>query len=124
MKQPIATASAPEAIGPYSQGIKAGGFLYVSGQLPMRPDGYIERDDVKAAARICLGNIEAILKAGGGSLEDVVKTTIFLTDLNDFVAVNDAYGAFFVCPPARSTVQAAALPKGACVEIEAVAYIE
>ncbi len=122
-KEQISTKEAPGAIGPYSQGIAAGPFVFTSGQLPLNAaTGALESADISAATRLCLTNVEAILRAAGCTLADIVKTTVFLVDLSDFAAVNEAYAAFFKeAPPARSCVQVAALPKAACIEIEAVA---
>jgi 2-iminobutanoate/2-iminopropanoate deaminase len=124
MKTVVSSAEAPAAIGPYSQAIGAGELLFCSGQLPAVPNtGDLIGDDISAQARQVLENLGAVLKAGGSSYADVVKTTVFLTDLNDFAAMNKVYGEFFPsAPPARSTVQVAALPKGAKVEIEAIAF--
>ncbi len=122
-KQAVVTQRAPGAIGPYSQGIATGQMIFTSGQLPIdMRTGALETADIAAAARYSLENVRAILEAAGATLEDVVKTTVFLTDLADFAAVNEVYASFFKGePPARSCVQVAALPKGAGVEIEAVA---
>lgn len=121
----IVTNNAPAAIGPYSQGVTAGKFVFVSGQLPIDPEtGAFPEGDIKVLTARSLKNIEAILKEAGGSLENVVKTSIFVTDLKQFADVNEAYDKFFGdVPPARSCVEVAALPKGAAVEIEAIAYI-
>ncbi|PNV61629.1 reactive intermediate/imine deaminase [Clostridium sp. chh4-2] len=121
----IVTNNAPAAIGPYSQGVTAGKFVFVSGQLPIDPEtGSFPEGDIKVLTARSLKNIEAILKEAGGSLENVVKTSIFVTDLKQFADVNEAYSKFFGdVPPARSCVEVAALPKGAAVEIEAIAYI-
>lgn len=121
----ILTNNAPAAIGPYSQGVTAGKFVFVSGQLPLDPaTGAFPEGDIKVLTAQSLKNIEAILKEAGGSLENVVKTSIFVTDLKQFADVNETYGKFFGdVPPARSCVEVAALPKGAAVEIEAIAYI-
>lgn len=118
----VSTANAPAAIGPYSQGIVAGGFLFISGQLPMDPaTGELIEADMAAKTRRILDNIGAIAAAAGAGLEQVVKTTIFLTDMADFATVNGVYGQYFGdAPPARSTVQVAGLPKGASIEMEAV----
>lgn len=125
MRIRIQSAEAPEAIGPYSQAIKANGFLFTSGQIAIDPKiGQMTAVDPVAQTRQVMENLRAILAAEGLTFADVVKTTIFLTDLGDFQRVNDAYGSYFqVDPPARSTVQVAALPKGAKVEIEAVAVL-
>jgi len=125
MKTVVSTTSAPEAIGPYSQAIKANGFLFLSGQIPLnRESGRIEAVDVVGQTRQVMENIEAVLGSQGLLFSDVVKTTIFLTNLDDFTRVNDIYGAYFKeDPPARSTVQVGGLPKGAKVEIEVVAVL-
>ena len=118
----IATEKAPAAIGPYSQGIKANGMVFVSGQLPVDPATGELLTEIAAATRQSLTNLAAVLAAGGCAMDQVVKTTVFLSDLKDFVAMNVVYSEFFKTnPPARSTVQVAALPKGAVVEIEAIA---
>jgi 2-iminobutanoate/2-iminopropanoate deaminase len=118
----IATGEAPQAIGPYSQGVDAGAIVFVSGQIPATPDGTLIEGGVAEQTRRCLSNVEGILKAAGLSLADVVKTTVFMTDLSQFIAMNEAYAQRFGAPfPARATVQVSALPKGAAVEIEAVA---
>ena len=118
----IATEKAPAAIGPYSQGIKANGMLFVSGQLPVDPATGELLTEIAAATRQCLTNLSAVLAAGGCAMDQVVKTTVFMSDLQNFVAMNAVYAEFFKTnPPARSTVQVAALPKGAVVEIEAIA---
>ena len=121
----ISTPKAPGAIGPYSQGIKIGGWIYSAGQISLVPEtGELITGDVKDHARQVLNNIKGILESSGAGFENVIKTTIYLANLNDFAAVNEVYGEYFRKPyPARSTVQVAALPKGAPVEIEVVAYI-
>jgi len=125
MKVVIETAAAPKAIGPYSQAVKANGFLFVSGQIPVEPEtGQMTAVDVVAQTKQVMENLGAILNAEGLGFADVVKTTIYLTDLSEFARVNEAYGAYFEsAPPARATVQVAALPKGAKVEIEAIAAL-
>lgn len=122
-RQVIATAKAPAAVGPYSQAIKANGFVFTAGQLGLDPaTGKLVEGDVTDQARQALKNLQAILEAAGSSLEQVVKVTVFLKDINDFKRVNEVYAEFFkASPPARSAVQVAALPLGALVEIEAVA---
>ncbi|MCB2217658.1 MAG: RidA family protein [Desulfobulbaceae bacterium] len=124
-REAISTSAAPGAIGPYSQAITTGSLLFISGQLPIDPQtGSIIDGDIAAKTRQIMTNIKNIVEAGGGNLDDLVKTTIFLTDLDSFQDVNQAYGAFFSAdPPARSTVQVTALPLGSPVEIEAVAVI-
>ena len=122
MSEVIKTSAAPAALGPYSQGIRAGDFVFTSGQLGLDPAGSL-REGVAAQAEQAMDNLTAVLKTGGASLADVVKTTIFLADMADFQTVNTIYGARFSgAPPARSTVQVAALPKGGLVEIEMIAY--
>ncbi|WP_432820909.1 RidA family protein [Trichloromonas sp.] len=120
----IETAAAPAAIGPYSQGVRAGDYVYFSGQIPLEPkSGTVVTGGIEAQAGQVMKNMEAVLKGAGLSFAQVVKTTIYLTDLNDFAVVNDIYGSFFAgVYPARATVQVAALPKGVSVEIEWVAY--
>lgn len=122
--QKIETSAAPAAIGPYSQGIRAGDFIFFSGQIPLDPDtGAVVSGGVDAQTRQVMKNMEALLLAAGRSFRDVVKTTIYLTDLSDFETVNGIYGGYFgETPPARATIQVAALPKGVCVEIESVVY--
>lgn len=125
-KQAIATANAPAAIGPYSQAIKAEGIsINVSGQIPIDPaTGAFAGDDIQTQTRQCLTNIAAILKEAGASMDYVVETTVVLTDIAEFAAMNEVYGEFFSEPyPARAAFQVVALPKGAKVEIKAVARI-
>jgi 2-iminobutanoate/2-iminopropanoate deaminase len=123
-KQIVKAEKGPKAIGPYSVGVKAGGFLYTAGQIGLDPESMtLVEGGVEAEARQALKNLSVILDAAGSGFEDVVKTTVFLKDMNDFNKVNAIYGEFFTSnPPARSAVAVAALPKGALVEIEAVAY--
>ena len=123
MKKIISTSDAPAAIGPYSQAVRASGFIFCSGQIPLDPQsGQIVSDEIAAQTRRVLDNISGVLKAEGLSLGDVLKTTIFLTDLGNFQIVNEIYGSYFNTePPARSTVQVSALPKGAKIEIEVIA---
>jgi 2-iminobutanoate/2-iminopropanoate deaminase len=118
----ISTNDAPAAIGPYSQAIKVGNLLFVSGQLPIDPaTGEFVSDDAVKQSEQCLKNIEAIAKAAGADLSTTVKTTVLLTDLGQFAEINKVYAGFFQSPfPARATYEVAALPKGAKVEIEAV----
>ena len=118
----LTTEKAPAANGPYSQGIKANGMVFVSGQLPVDPATGELLTEIAAATRQSLTNLAAVLAAGGCTMDQVVKTTVFLSDLKNFTAMNEVYSEFFKTnPPARSTVQVAALPKGAVVEIEAIA---
>jgi 2-iminobutanoate/2-iminopropanoate deaminase len=123
MSKVIETKKAPGAIGPYSQGIDAGTLVFTSGQLPINmASGELETADIKQATKNSLDNCKAILEAASSSLDKAVKTTVFLTDLADFAAVNEVYAAYFPGnPPARSCVQVAALPKGAKIEIEVIA---
>ena len=124
-KEVIHTEAAPAAVGPYSQAIKAGGFIFTSGQIPADPSGNIVSGDISAATQRCLENVRGILGAGGASLANVVKITIFLKDMADYAAVNAVYETFFpVPPPARTCVQVAALPKDVPIEIEAVARVD
>ena len=123
VRRAIHTEAAPKAIGPYSQGIHAGGFVYTAGQVPFDPaTGQFVEGGIEEQTRRVLTNIKAILEAADTSLERVVKTTVFMTDLGQFAAMNAVYAEFFPAdPPARSTVQVSALPRGALLEIEAVA---
>ncbi|MEA4900354.1 RidA family protein [Desulfitobacterium sp.] len=124
LKKSIQTGKAPAAIGPYSQGILAEKYLFVSGQLPLDPVTGVLPEDIKSQTAQSIKNVQAVLQAAGGDLANIIKTTVFLTDMKDFNAVNGVYAAFMKeNPPARSAVQVAALPKGAHVEIEAIAYI-
>jgi len=123
MKRAVTTDGAPKAIGPYSQAVVAGGFVFCSGQIPLDPaTGEMVAGDVEAQTRRVLENLRAVLEAAGSGLDRVVKTTVFLADMGDFPAMNQVYAGFFGdVPPARAAVEVAALPKGARVEIEAVA---
>ena len=123
MKKIISTSEAPAAIGPYSQAVRSGRFLFCSGQIPLDPkSGQLVHGDIGVQTRRVLDNVAAILKTEGLTFDNVVKTTIFLTDLGDFQTVNEIYGSYFKSqPPARSTVQVSALPKGAHIEIEVIA---
>ena len=125
MAERIATEKAPAAIGPYSQAIKAGNKIYVSGQIPIDPaKGEFAGEDIAAQTRQSLTNIKNILAAAGADMSNVVKTTVLLADIADFAAMNEVYAEFFTEPyPARAAFQAAAIPKGALVEIEAVAVV-
>ena len=123
MKKIISTTEAPAAVGPYSQAVRVGSTVYCAGQIPLDPkSGQIVPGDIGAQTRRVLENIAAVLRAESLGFENIVKTTIFLTNLNDFQTVNEIYGSYFKKePPARSTVQVPALPKGANVEIEVIA---
>lgn len=122
-KRAVATPAAPAAIGPYSQAVVAGSLLFLSGQIPLDPErGTIVEGSIEDETRQVLKNLAAVLAAEGLTLDAVVRTTVFLTDLEDFPRVNQAYAEFFTEPfPARATVQVAALPRGARVEIDAIA---
>lgn len=121
-RQEIHTDRAPAAVGPYAQAVEAGGVVYTAGQVGLDPDtGELAGDDLATQARQAMDNLEAVLAAAGLGMGDVVKTTIFLTDIDEFGTVNEIYGGRLETPyPARSTVEVSALPKGALVEIEAV----
>ena len=123
MKQPVQTTLAPAAIGPYSQAIQAGDTVYVSGQLPIDPaTGQFAEGDIRDLTRQSLLNVQHILESVGLSMAHVVKTTVFIADMNDFAGMNEVYAEFFAAPfPARSAVAVKTLPKGASVEIECVA---
>lgn len=127
MKNVLSTEKAPAAIGPYSQGTKTGNMIYLSGQLPIDPEkGEITAADIEGQTRQSLMNVQSILESDGCTMDDVVKTTVFLQDMNDFAKMNGVYSEFFHEGnyPARSAFQVAALPKGAMVEIEVVASKE
>jgi 2-iminobutanoate/2-iminopropanoate deaminase len=126
MRTPVSTTNAPKAIGPYSQAIVHNGIAYLSGQIPLDPvtnqlvEGGVEEQTIRV-----LENLKAVLEAAGSSLDRVLKTTIFLKDMNDFAKVNEVYGRYFASqPPARATVEAARLPRDVRVEIEAIAAVE
>ncbi|MFB3094448.1 MAG: RidA family protein [Candidatus Acidiferrales bacterium] len=123
MKTIVQTEKAPVAIGPYSQAVKAGGFVFLSGQIALDPaSGQVVEGDVRAQTERVMKNLQAVLAAAGSSLAAVVKATVFLADMNDFAAMNEVYGRFFSSdPPARATVQAARLPKDLQVEIDLIA---
>lgn len=125
MKQIIETKNAPQAIGPYSQAVSAGGFVFASGQIPIDPQtGEFVTGGVAEQTEQVLRNLAAVLEAAGASLDKVVKTTVFLADMTDFAAMNEVYARHFNSkPPARATVAAAGLPRGARVEIEAIALL-
>jgi 2-iminobutanoate/2-iminopropanoate deaminase len=123
-KEFIRTDRAPKAIGPYSQGVKAGGFVFFSGQIPLNPaTGQLQGADIAEQTELVMENISGLLSAAGLDFGDVVKSTIFLTDLTNFTTVNEIYGRRFPAnPPARSTIEVKGLPKGAAVEIEVIAF--
>ncbi|MCX6563629.1 MAG: RidA family protein [Candidatus Aminicenantes bacterium] len=126
MKKEVKTDKAPQAIGPYSQGIIANGFVFCSGQIPLVPEtGALAAGAVEDQTRQVLKNLSAVLDAAGSSLDQVVKATVFLQDMNDFAAMNKVYAEFFKAPfPARAAVQVARLPRDVKVEIEAVAILK
>ena len=123
MRDVVLTDKGPKPIGPYSQAIRANGFLYVSGQVALDPKtGEFVGSDIRQQTERTLENVKSILEAAGSNMHHVVKTTVFLKDINDFSAMNEVYAKFFtLAPPARSTVQVARLPKDALVEIEVIA---
>lgn len=125
MKEVISTEKAPAAIGPYSQGVKVGDFVYTSGQLPIdMSNGELVSNDIRRATRASLDNVKSILEQGGSSLDNVVKVVIFLKDIEDFSSMNEEYAKYFPSSaPARSCVQVAKLPKDAIIEIEAIGTI-
>ena len=125
MKEIIATEDAPRAIGPYSQAVRAGNFVFASGQIPIDPaTGEFVPGGIAEQTEQVLKNLTALFAAAGVGLDQIVKTTVFLADMNDFTAMNEVYGRFFSeAPPARATVQAARLPRDAKVEIEAIAVL-
>ena len=125
MKTIIATTNAPAAIGPYSQAVSLGNLLFTSGQIPLDPaTGQTVAGDVEAQTRQALTNLKEVLEAAGSDLAKVIKTTVFIKDMNDFAQINKVYATFFPAdPPARSCVEVARLPKDVLVEVEAIAYI-
>ncbi len=125
-KRVITTDKAPQAIGPYSQGIIANGFIFVSGQIPLDPKtGQLVSGDIQAQARRCLENLKAILEAAGSSMDKLVKVTVFAKDLKDFQAINQVYAEYFKeHPPARSFVEVSRLPRDAAIEIEGIALLD
>lgn len=125
VRQAVSTPAAPAAIGPYSQAIRAGALLFVSGQIPLDPEtGAMVDGDVTAQTHRVLRNLAAILEAGGSSLDQVVRATVYMADMDDFPAMNEVYATYFTPPaPARATIQASRLPKDARVEIDVIAYL-
>ena len=126
MKKIILTEKAPAPIGPYSQAVFASGnFLFISGQIPLKADGSLAGDDIQSQTRQVLDNLKAIVEQAGGTLNNIVKTTVLLKDMNDFVVMNNIYAEYFTeNPPARAAYQVCKLPKDVLVEIEAVAVFE
>jgi 2-iminobutanoate/2-iminopropanoate deaminase len=124
-RQAVSTSAAPQAIGPYSQAVLAGSMLFVSGQIPLDPEtGKIVDGDLAAQTHRVFRNLGAILQAAGASFDNVVRTTVYLADMNDFPAMNEIYGSYFSSPaPARATIQAARLPKDARLEIDLIAIL-
>jgi 2-iminobutanoate/2-iminopropanoate deaminase len=125
MLSAVSTGSAPKALGPYSQGIRAGQFLFVSGQVPIDPaTGDLVQGSIAEQTRRVLQNIGEILKAGGASYAQVVRTTVYLSDLGDFAAMNEVYATFFPAPqPARTTIQAGRLPRDCRIEVDVIAFL-
>lgn len=126
MREPVSTSHAPAAIGPYSQAIRAGDFLFVSGQIPLDPaTGTLVEGDVAAQTHRVLRNLGAILEEAGASFQHVVKTTVYLADMSEFGAMNEVYASYFPAPPpARATIQAARLPRDVRVEIDLIACLK
>lgn len=124
MRKIVKTLDAPQAIGPYSQAVEAGGFVFVSGQIPIDPkSGNVLQADTRAQARLVMENAKAILSAAGCSMLNVVKSTIYLKNMADFATVNEIYGGYFPTdPPARATVEVSRLPKDVAVEMDFIAY--
>lgn len=124
MKTIITTPNAPQATGSYSQAVKANGFIFCAGQIPLTKDGLFVEGDIKTQTRQVLKNLKEVLEAGGSSLYQVVKTTVYLSNIQNFTEFNEAYAEFFKeNPPARATVESLHLPKGVMVEIECVAVV-
>lgn|SRR5690606_717504 len=121
----ISTEKAPAAVGPYSQGVRAGNIIFTSGQLPVDvKTGEMSKGDIQKETRLCLENVKAVLEAEGASIENIAKVTVFVTDMNNFSLINEEYDKFFNGhKPARSLVQVSQLPKGADIEIEAIAVV-
>ncbi len=125
MIKSVSTDSAPQAIGPYSQAVKVGDFIYTSGQIALTPEGVMVQNDIRLQTGQVMRNLKEVLEAAGSSLQNVIKTTIFLADMDDFAAVNEVYGEWFGDHrPARSTVAVKTLPKNALVEIECIALAD
>ncbi|MGB9857226.1 MAG: RidA family protein [Dictyoglomaceae bacterium] len=125
MKEIISTDKAPKAIGPYSQAVKVGNFVFISGQIPIDPNtGRVVEGDIKEQTKRVLENIKGILESLGVSLNNVVKTTVFLKNMDDFSSMNEVYSSYFTeNPPARSTIEVSRLPRGVDIEIEAIAVL-
>lgn len=120
----IATDSAPSAIGPYSQAVRVGNHLFTSGQIPLNLTGEVVGSDITTQTEQVLANLKTVLEAGGSSIDQVVKCTCFIKDMNDFAAMNEVYATYFTgTPPARSAVEVARLPKDVLIEIEAIAIV-
>ena len=125
MREAVSTSAAPAAIGPYSQAVRAGSLVFVSGQIPLDPTGTMVAGDIAVQTHRVFRNLSGILDAAGSSLDRVVRTTVYLADMNDFAAMNEVYATYFSSPaPARATIQAARLPKDARVEIDVIALVD
>ncbi len=123
MKKIINTTNAPAPVGPYSQAVRAGDYLFISGQIPFLPDGSAETGDIEAQTKRCIENLKAIVEEAGGNLENIVKTTVLMKDLKDFARMNEVYNGYFSgSKPARAAYEVCELPKGVDIEIEAIAY--
>ncbi|MCL4439472.1 MAG: RidA family protein [Firmicutes bacterium] len=122
----IRTEKAPAAIGPYSQAVKAGNLMFISGQIPIDPaTGSVVEGDIQAQTRQCIKNLQAICEAAGASLQDIIKTSVFIKDMNQFAKINETYAEFFNAePPARACVEVSCLPKNVLIEIEAVVMVK
>ena len=124
MKEIISSNDAPKAIGPYSQAVKAGGMVFISGQIPIDPKtGMVVQSDIKTQTKLVMENVKAIITAAGCAISDIVKATIYLKNMDDFAVVNEVYGSYFpVDPPARATVEVSRLPKDVAIEMDFIAF--
>jgi len=124
VREIISTSDAPKAIGPYSQAVKAGGMVFISGQIPIDPKtGMVVQSDIKTQTKLVMENAKAIIKAAGCAMSDIVKATIYLKNMADFSVVNEVYGSYFpVDPPARATVEVSRLPKDVAIEMDFIAF--
>jgi len=124
VKEIISSNDAPKAIGPYSQAVKAGGMVFISGQIPIDPKtGMVVQSDIKTQTKLVMENVKAIITAAGCAISDIVKATIYLKNMDDFAVVNEVYGSYFpVDPPARATVEVSRLPKDVAIEMDFIAF--